>query len=122
MFAAEASIAPYFGNTTSTSWPRAASALGSAPMTSPRPPVLMKGAASEATNRSFTSHLRLAEECGGLLRRRRIDGAAGTPLEAALQGERGLQLQVPVIRGARLLAQRGSVQREVVGRTFERWV
>src|SRR5882672_8674574 len=105
--------------TTSSSWPRAASALGSAPMTSPRPPVLTKGAASEATNKSFTSHLRLAEEGGGFLRRRRIDGAAGTPLEAALQGKGGLGLQLPVIRRARLLAQRQRVQPEVAGRPLQ---
>ena len=40
---------PYRGRKTVTRCPSLASALGSAPMTSARPPVLTKGAISEAT-------------------------------------------------------------------------
>src|SRR5438105_2109779 len=122
MFAAEASIAPYRGSTTRTSCPRAASARGSAPITSPSPPVLMKGAASEATKRSFTLRLRLAEEGGCLLRRSRVDEEAGAPLEPRGQREHRPHLEVPVIPVRGRLAQRQAVQVEVVGRLVERQV
>src|SRR5699024_7080931 len=43
----------YRGRITLTSWPAWARALGREPATSARPPVLMKGTASEAANRIF---------------------------------------------------------------------
>src|SRR3989440_3132755 len=122
MFAVEASIAPYRGSTTRTSCPRAASARGNAAMTSPSPPVLMKGAASEATKRSFTLRLRLAEEGGCLLRRSRIDEETGSPLEPRGQSEHRPHLEVPVIPVRGRLAQRQGVQVEIVSRFAERQV
>src|SRR5947209_3574463 len=122
MLAADASMAPYRGNTTSKSCPRAASARGNAPITSPSPPVLMKGAASDATNRIFTLRLRLTEEGGGLLRRGGVDEEAAAPLEAGRQREDRPQLQVPVIPVRGRLAQRQCVQIEIVGRLAQRKV
>ena len=42
-------LQPYLGVTTMTLWPRCASAMGRDPTTSPRPPVLLQGAASAET-------------------------------------------------------------------------
>ena len=41
---------PHLGVTTMTLWPRCASAMGKDPTTSPKPPVLLQGAASAETN------------------------------------------------------------------------
>src|SRR6185437_14046657 len=46
-------VTRYLGRTTRTSCPRSASAMGSAPATSARPPVLAKGTHSEATKRTL---------------------------------------------------------------------
>src|SRR5438445_10614334 len=91
-------------------------------MTSPSPPVLMKGAASEATNRSFTLRLRLAEEGGCLLRRGRVDEQTSSPLEPRGESEDRPHLEVPVIPVRGRLAQRQAVQIEIVGRFAERQV
>src|ERR1044071_9585364 len=48
--------------TTRTSTPHRASAFGSAPTTSPRPPVFTNGAHSEATKRTFSRRLRSRRE------------------------------------------------------------
>src|ERR1700722_11529668 len=48
-----ARVARYRGNSTVTSWPKATSALGSASITSARPPVLENGSPSDATNNIF---------------------------------------------------------------------
>src|SRR5438477_2707777 len=115
-----ASTTLYLGMTTRSSCPRAASARGRAPITSPKPPVLTYGAASEATKRIFTaSNLRLPQEGRGLLGGRGIDVAPARPFEPGVEGEDRLQFQVPVIPVVAGLAQRQRVQEQVVGRFFQ---
>src|SRR3954470_13966869 len=114
------SMTLYLGSTTRSSCPRAASARGRAPMTSPSPPVFTYGAASEATKRIFTLDLRLPQEGRGLLGGGGIDVAAARPFEAGVEREHGLELQVPVIPVVARLAQRHGVQQKVVRRFLQR--
>jgi hypothetical protein len=50
----EGMVSPETGRFSRTSTPRRRSAFGSAPTTSPRPPVFANGAASDDTNRTFS--------------------------------------------------------------------
>src|SRR5207248_4574119 len=67
------SIRRYLGMTTRTSCPSRLSALGSAPVTSARPPTLANGTTSVAAIRIFMSpELGRERHLGGLRRQRRI--------------------------------------------------
>src|SRR3990172_4555522 len=105
----------------SASTPILRSALGSAPVTSARPPVFAKGTISEEATRTFTgSSLRkLAEVLGGLLGRGRVDVEPGPPLEPRHLRQLRHDLDVPVEKVRRPLHERGAVDDEVEGRVFE---
>src|SRR5659263_555123 len=108
----------------SASTPILRSALGSAPVTSARPPVFAKGTISEETTRTFiarspASLRKLPEVLGGLLRRGRVDVEPGTPLEPGHLRQLRHDLDVPVEKVPRPLLERGAVDDEVEGWIFE---
>src|SRR5659263_582964 len=104
----------------SASTPILRSALGSAPVTSAKPPVFAKGTISEEATRTFIRSLRkLAQVFGGLLGRGRVDVEPGPPLEPGHLRQLRHDLDVPVEQVRRPLLERGAVDDEVEGWMFE---
>src|SRR5512140_3890041 len=104
----------------SASTPILRSALGSAPVTSARPPVFAKGKISEEATRTFMRSLRkLAEVFGGLLGRGRVDVEPGPPLEPGHLRQLRHDFDVPVEKVRRPFLEGGAVDDEVERRVFE---
>src|SRR5262245_18128481 len=100
--------------------PRRASERGRAATTSARPPVLAKGAHSEATWSTRKAALQVSEERRGVLGRGGVDVEARAPLEAGDLREGRHDLDVPVVMVAVAVGDGRRVQHEVVRRVVER--